>query len=102
LRALKYHLKIAFGLDDDPDFLAKEFGALVRGGMTPLEALQAATVNGAELLGLSDQIGTIKPGKFADIIAVEGDPLRDINVMEKVVFVMKDGVIIKNDIKPSK
>jgi imidazolonepropionase-like amidohydrolase len=96
-RALKYHLKIAFGLDDDPDVLAKEFGALVRGGMTPLGALQAATVNGAELLGVSEQIGTIEPGKYADIIAVNGDPLRDINVMDQVVFVMKGGEVIKRE-----
>jgi imidazolonepropionase-like amidohydrolase len=96
-RALKYHLKIAFGVDDDPDFLAKEFGALVRGGMTPIEALRAATVNGAELLGVSDQIGTIEAGKYADIIAVNGDPLRDINVMEQVVFVMKGGEVIKRE-----
>jgi len=96
-RALKYHLKIAFGLDDDPDFLAKEFGALVRGGMTPLEALQAATVNGAELLGMSQQIGAIGPGKYADIIAVNGDPLRDIAVMDQVVFVMKGGEVIKRE-----
>jgi imidazolonepropionase-like amidohydrolase len=96
-RALKYNLKIAFGLDDDPDVLAKEFGALVRGGMTPLGALQAATVNGAELLGVSEQIGTIEPGKCADIIAVNGDPLRDINVMDQVVFVMKGGEVIKRE-----
>jgi imidazolonepropionase-like amidohydrolase len=94
-RALKYHLKIAFGLDDDPDYLPKEFGALVRGGMTPLEALQTATVNGAELLGMSGQIGTIEPGAYADIIAVAGDPLRDIEAMDKVVFVMKGGEVIK-------
>jgi imidazolonepropionase-like amidohydrolase len=100
--ALKYRLKIAFGLDDDPDYLPIEFAALVRGGMTPLEALQAATVNAAELLGLSDQIGTIEPGKLADIIAVDGEPLRDINSMEKVVFVMKSGAIIKNDVRKGK
>jgi len=77
--ALQNHVKVAFGLDDDPDFLDREFVALVRGGMKPFEALQAATVNAAELLGLSDQIGTIEPGKFADIIAVSGDPLTDIS-----------------------
>jgi len=95
-RALKYHVKIAFGVDDDPDFLDREFVALVKGGMKPVEALQAATVNAAELLGLSDQIGSIEAGKFADIIAVSGDPLADITSMEKVVFVMKGGEIIKN------
>ena len=95
-RALQHHLKIAFGEDDDPDFLDREFAALVKGGMKPVEALQAATVNAAELLGLSDQIGGIEAGKFADVIAVSGDPLADITNMEKVVFVMKGGEIIKN------
>src|SRR5882724_11577960 len=93
--ALKYHLKIAFGLDDDPDFLPKEFGALVRGGMKPIEAIQTATVNAAQLLGWSKDAGTIEPGKYADIIAVSGDPTKDITVMEKVVFVMKGGEVIK-------
>ncbi len=64
--------------------------------MKPAEALQAATVNAAELLGLSDQIGSIEAGKFADIIAVSDDPLADITNMGKVVFVMKGGEIIKN------
>jgi imidazolonepropionase-like amidohydrolase len=94
--ALKHHLRIAFGDDDDPDFADREFAALVRGGMKPLEALQAATINGAELLGLSDQIGTIEPGKLADIIAVSGNPLQDIHLMEQVVFVMKGGEIVRN------
>ena len=93
--ALKYHLKIAFGLDDDPDFLAKEFAAEVRGGMKPIEAIQTATVNAAQLLGWTKDAGTIEPGKYADIIAVTGDPTKDITVMEKVVFVMKGGEVIK-------
>lgn len=99
-RALKAHVKIALGLDDSPDGLPKEVEALVRGGMTPLQALQAATVNGAELLNWSDRIGTIEAGKFADIIAIDGDPTKDINAIEKVIFVMKDGVTFKNDFAP--
>jgi imidazolonepropionase-like amidohydrolase len=99
-RALKAHIRIALGLDDSPDGLPKEVEALERGGMTPLQALQAATINGAELLGWSDRIGTIDSGKFADIIAIDGDPLKDINAVEKVMFVMKDGVIYKNDFAP--
>jgi imidazolonepropionase-like amidohydrolase len=95
-RALQNHVKIAFGLDDDPDYLDREFVALVKGGMKPVQALQAATVNAAELLGMSDQTGSIEPGKFADVIAVNGDPLADITKMENVVFVMKGGEIIKN------
>ncbi len=95
-RALAHHLKIAYGVDDDVDFVSKEFGALVNGGMAPIDALRAATVNGAELLGRSNEIGTLEPGKFADIVAVEGDPLADITVMEKVVFVMKGGEVYKN------
>ncbi|MFZ0285895.1 MAG: amidohydrolase family protein [Terriglobales bacterium] len=93
--ALKHHLKIAYGVDDDPDFVSKEFGALVRGGMQPLDAIQAATIRAAELLGLSDQIGTLDTGKYADVIAVSGDPLADIQAMENVVFVMKGGVVFK-------
>ena len=95
-RALAHHLKIAYGVDDDPDSVSKEFGALVAGGMTPLEALRAATMNGAELLGRSKDLGTIEAGKFADIVAVDGDPLADITVMEKVIFVMKGGEVYKS------
>jgi imidazolonepropionase-like amidohydrolase len=98
-RALDHHLKIAYGIDDDADFVSKEFGALVRGGMTPIEALRAATINGSELLGREKEIGTIEPGKYADIVAVDGDPLADITVMEKIVFVMKGGEVYKSAAK---
>src|SRR5438477_6270587 len=99
-RALQAHLKIAAGIDDEPQYLPKEVEALVRGGMTPLQALQAATMNGAALLNWSDSIGTIEPGKFADIIALDGDPIQNINVIEKIVFVMKEGMTFKNDLAP--
>jgi len=95
-RALTHHLKIAYGVDDDPDFVSKEFGALVKGGMMPLDALRAATINGAELTGRANDIGSIEAGKFADVVAVDGDPLADITVMEKVVFVMKGGEVYAN------
>jgi imidazolonepropionase-like amidohydrolase len=95
-RALAHHLKIAYGVDDDPDVVSKEFGALVRAGMTPHEALRAATMNAAELMGRSAEIGGLEPVKFADIIAVDGYPLVDITVMEKVVFVLKGGEVYKS------
>jgi imidazolonepropionase-like amidohydrolase len=98
-RALQHHLKIAYGVDDDPNFVAKEFSALVRGGLSPLGALQAATVNAADLLGTSRDTGSIEPGKYADIVAVTGDPLKDITVMEHVVFVMKGGELIKDELQ---
>lgn len=97
-RALKAHLKIAVGIDESPEFLPKELEALVRGGMTPLQVLQAATINGAELIGMAKDIGTIEAGKFADIIAVKADPLRNINAMEQVAFVMKGGAVIKHGV----
>jgi imidazolonepropionase-like amidohydrolase len=93
--ALKHHLKIALGDDDDPDYAAQEFVSLVKGGMTNLQALQAGTINGATLLGWQDQIGTIEPGKYADIVALDGDPLADIHAVEHVVFVMKGGKVWK-------
>ena len=100
--ALKHGVRIAFGLDDDPERLPKEFEAMVKSGISPLGAIQAATVSAAELLGMSKDTGTIEPGKFADIIAVQGDPLQDISVMGKVVFVMKGGEVIKNEASSKK
>ena len=95
-RALAHRVKIAFGLDADPELLPREFGALVRGGMTPLQAIQAATVNAAELLGAADTQGSIAKGKVADVVAVAGDPLEDIKTLETVVFVMKEGAVVKD------
>lgn len=96
-RALAHHLKIAYGVDDGDveESVSKEFGALVRGGMTPMEALQAATINGATMLSLDTDVGTIEPGKYADLVAVEGDPLTDITVMEHVIWVMHGGAVVK-------
>jgi imidazolonepropionase-like amidohydrolase len=74
---------------------AREFELLVKYGMTPLAALQAGLLNGAQILGWQDRIGALKPGYFADVIAVPGDPLSDISVLSKVSFVMKAGVVYK-------
>jgi imidazolonepropionase-like amidohydrolase len=95
-RALKAGVKIAFGTDaggfDWKINPAKEFSSMVKFGMTPAQAIRAATVNAADLLGTKDSQGTLEAGKFADIVAVPGDPLSDVSLMEKVDFVMKGGV----------
>jgi imidazolonepropionase-like amidohydrolase len=93
--ALRHKVRIAYGVDDDPDYVSKEFGALVRGGLSPLDAIRAATVNAAELLGWTKDLGSIEAGKLADIVAVDGDPLADVGAMERVVFVMKGGEVVK-------
>jgi imidazolonepropionase-like amidohydrolase len=98
-RAMKAGVKIAFGTDaggfDWKVNPAKEFSSMVKFGMTPAQAIRSATVTAAELLGMKDSLGTVEPGKFADIVAVPGDPLSDVSVMEKVDFVMKGGVVDK-------
>jgi imidazolonepropionase-like amidohydrolase len=97
-KAYKDQVKIAFGTDAGVFMHGKnwkEFVYMVEAGMPAIEAIRTATVGGAELLGVSHILGSIEKGKLADIIAVDGDPLADINVMEKVVFVMKAGVIYK-------
>jgi imidazolonepropionase-like amidohydrolase len=73
----------------------KQFAFMVKYGMTPMQAIQAATSNAADLLGHSKEVGSIKPGKFADVVAVTGDPLKDISLLEQVQFVMKDGEVFK-------
>ncbi|HXG81935.1 MAG TPA: amidohydrolase family protein [Sphingomicrobium sp.] len=96
-RAYPAGVKIAFGTDagvSKHGRNADEFELMVRNGMPPVEALQAATVNAADLLGLGQEIGTIEAGKSADIIAVNGDPLQDVTVLKKVEFVMARGEVI--------
>jgi imidazolonepropionase-like amidohydrolase len=95
-------VKIAFGTDAggfDWKALneAKEFEYYVNYGMTPMQAIRTATVTASELLGWQDRIGTVEPGKFADLVAVSGDPLKDITELERVKFVMKGGVVVKNE-----
>jgi hypothetical protein len=75
---------------------AKEIVWMATHGMTPLEAIRASTVNAAELLGWSDRVGSIAPGKFADMIAVRGNPLQDVTALERVAWVMKGGVVVKD------
>ena len=98
-RAMKAGVKIAFGTDaggfDWKENPAQEFKYMVDWGMTPAQAIRAATVTASELLGMQNQIGTIEVGKYADIVAVPGDPLKDITVLQKVDFVMKGGVVDK-------
>ena len=96
-RALRKGVKIAFGTDAGGfDWTAlnqaKEFEYYTRFGMTPMQAIESATRVAAELLDMSDRVGTIEPGKLADLVAVPGNPLQDITAMERVSFVMKDGV----------
>jgi len=93
-------VKVAFGTDAAvyPHGLnARELGVYVKMGMTPAQAIQTATVNAADLLGWADRVGSLEPGKFADIIAVDGDPLQDVTTLEHVKFVMKGGAVYKNE-----
>jgi imidazolonepropionase-like amidohydrolase len=99
--AVRKGVRISFGTDAGgfawTENQAKEFAYMVRYGMTPMQAIQAATTVAAALLDMSDDLGSIEPGKFADIVAVPGDPLADITQLEKVHFVMKAGTVYKND-----
>jgi imidazolonepropionase-like amidohydrolase len=99
-KAVAAGVNIAFGTDigvcpfgDN----AKEFHFMVEGGMTPMQAIQSATISAAELLGARDELGSIRKGKLADLIAVRGDPTGNVRVLEDVRFVMKEGVIYKQD-----
>ncbi|WP_139924002.1 amidohydrolase family protein [Hymenobacter sp. DG01] len=99
-RAYKAGVKIAFGTDASVfrhGVNALEFRYMVEAGMPPLQALRAATVNAAELLGQTPNLGTVEAGKLADLVAVEGDPVQDINAMQRVRFVMKQGVVYRQD-----
>jgi imidazolonepropionase-like amidohydrolase len=101
-RALAAGVTIAFGTDVGPfphGTQAKEFAYLVRFGMKPAEAMRAATWVAAELMGWQDRVGSVEAGKFADLVAVEGDPASDITELERVKFVMKGGQVVRNDMK---
>jgi imidazolonepropionase-like amidohydrolase len=99
-RAYKNGVPIVFGTDAGvfPHGLnGREFGYMVEAGMPPMEAIVSATKTAAELINMDDKLGTINAGKLADIVAVKGDPLADIALLENITFVMKDGVIYKQD-----
>jgi len=99
-RAFEAGVKVAFGTDAAvyPHGLnAHEFSVYVRLGMTPIQAIRTATLNAADLLGWSDKVGSIEPGKWADLVAVDGDPLADVTTLQQVKFVMKGGEVVKND-----
>ncbi len=97
-RAVQAGIKLAFGTDAGvyPNgWNGKQFAKMVAWGMTPMQAIQSATTRAAELLAWSDRVGSIAPGHFADIVAVNGNPLTDISELERVAFVMKGGVVYK-------
>ena len=99
-RAVPAGVRIAFGTDagvSKHGRNADEFALMVQHGMTPMAAIEAATVNAADLLGLSEEIGTIEPGKRADIVAVDGDPLTDVTVLTSMDFVMRDGRVYRDE-----
>jgi imidazolonepropionase-like amidohydrolase len=99
-KALKAGVPIAYGTDiggyDWKLPQAKYFSLIVSYGMSPIQAIQTATINAAELLGLSNSAGAIQPGFWADLIAVKGNPLENIQLLEKVAFVMKGGKVYKS------
>jgi imidazolonepropionase-like amidohydrolase len=97
-KAVAAGVKLSFGTDAGVcpyGINARQFAFMVKYGMTPMQAIQAATTSAADLLGRSKEIGSIKPGKYADVIAVNGDPLENVSVLENVQFVMKDGWVYK-------
>jgi imidazolonepropionase-like amidohydrolase len=101
-RAVKAGVRMAFGTDAGVyphGNNAKQFSYMVQYGMTPMQAIRAATIDAAELLGWKEKVGSIEPGKLADLIGVQGDPLKDIRALEDVGFVMKGGAVVKNTLR---
>jgi imidazolonepropionase-like amidohydrolase len=99
--AVRKNVKIVFGTDAGgfpwTENAAKEFGYMVRYGMQPIRAIQSATIVAADLLERPNDMGAIEPGKYADIVAVSGDPLSDITELERIGFVMKGGEVYRNE-----
>jgi imidazolonepropionase-like amidohydrolase len=102
-KAVKAGVKIVFGTDMGgipwTEAMAQEFPRMTEFGMSPIEVIRSATSRAAEMLDMVGQIGVVEPGAYADIVAVKGDPLRDINLLGDVTFVMKDGGVFKNEVK---
>jgi imidazolonepropionase-like amidohydrolase len=99
--ALKEGVKIAFGTDAGVfphGAQARELKIYVDEGMSPMQAIQAATRSAAKCIGWQDHVGTVEPGKYADLIAVAGDPLSDITQLEQVKWVMKGGAVVKDEL----
>jgi imidazolonepropionase-like amidohydrolase len=102
-KAAKAGVKIAYGTDAGVyphGWNGKQFAKMVEWGLSPMQAIQSATTSAAELLGWSDRVGSVQPGRFADLVAVTGDPLQDISILEKPAFVMKGGVVYVKDGTP--
>ena len=92
-------VKIAYGTDAGVyphGFNARQFAWQVKYGQTPMEAIRSATISASDLIGRGNEAGSLEPGKWADLIAVKGDPLQDVTVLEKVAFVMKEGRIYRD------
>jgi imidazolonepropionase-like amidohydrolase len=102
-KAMKAGVRIVYGTDAGgfpwTDSEAQEFKRMVDAGMSPADAIRSATSSAAEMLDMKGAIGTLVPGAYADVIAVAGDPLKDVTVLERVGFVMKDGQVFRNDLR---
>jgi imidazolonepropionase-like amidohydrolase len=98
--AMSQNVKIAMGFDASEKGRhgknADELIAMAKRGMPNIEVIRSATINGAELMSWQDNVGAVEPGKYADLIAVDGDPLKDISLMKNIRFVMKDGEVVKD------
>ena len=99
-KAFQAGAKMAFGTDSGVyphGDNAKQFAKMVEWGMKPIDAIQASTINAADLIGWSQKVGSLEKGRYADLVAVDGDPLSDVRILESVKFVMKGGVVSRND-----
>jgi len=105
-KAVRAGVKIAFGTDVGgfswTESIAQEFGRMVEFGMTPMQSIQAATSRAAEMLEASGELGVIAPGAYADVVAVVGDPLKNVDLLKNVKFVMKDGRVFKNELEQNR